>query len=141
MTPKEYLLEYRKLDKEIDAMVSESVRLRRLALSIGSTLSNTGGGSRGQAGAARFEQAIDRLIVFEEKINGKIDCLIAKREEIETVIESIQEASLRTLLRNRYINGYTFERCAVEQNYCWRWILDMHGKALKEVGRVLNTAC
>lgn len=140
MTPKEYLLEYRKLDKEINAMVSESVRLRRLALSIGSNISGTGGGNH-QAGAARFEQAIDKVNDLEKKINEKIDCLINKREEIEMVLNSVDDIVLRTLLRNRYINGYTFERCAVEQNFCWRWILSLHGKALKEVARHINTAC
>lgn len=140
MTPKEYLLEYRKLDKEINSMVSESGRLRRLALSIGGSLSNTGG-SHSSAGAARFEQAIDKVNDLEVKINGKIDCLISKRAEIETVINSVDDTDLRALLRNRYINGFTFERCAVEQNFSWRWILSLHGKALKEVARYINTAC
>ncbi|MHB1153552.1 MAG: hypothetical protein ACYCWE_20985 [Eubacteriales bacterium] len=141
MTPKEFLLEYRELDKEINSMVSESVRLRRLSLSIGGTISNTGGGNSSAGGAARFEQAIDKVNDLETKINEKIDGLINKRAEIETALESVNDTVLRTLLRNRYINGYTFERCAVEQNYCWRWILDLHGKALNEVEKYINRAC
>ena len=140
MTPKEYLLEYRQLDKEINSMISESVSLRRKSLSIGGTISNTGG-SHSSVGAAGFEQAIDKVNDLEIKINEKIDCLINKRTEIETVLDSVKDTVLRTLLRNRYINGYTFERCAVEQNFCWRWILDLHGKALKEVAKYFNSAC
>ncbi len=141
MTAKEFLLEYRELDKEINSMVSESVRLRKLSLSIGGTISNTGGGHSSAGGAARFEQAIDKVNDLETKINEKIDCLISKRSEIETALDSVGDTVLRTLLRNRYINGYTFERCAVEQNFCWRWILDLHGKALKEVAKYINRAC
>lgn len=140
MTPKEYLLEYRKLDKEINAMVSESVRLRRLALSIGSTLSDTGGGNSKQGGAARFEQAIDKLIVLEGNINAKIDCLINKRAEIETVLNAVDDTTLRTILRHRYINGYTFERVAVEIGYSWRQTIRLHGDALRKVVIVCHIA-
>ena len=132
MKPKEYLLEYRKLDKEINAMVSESVRLRRLALSIGSNINGTGGGNH-QAGAARFEQAIDKVNDLEKKINEKIDCLINKREEIETVLNSVDDTMLRTLLRYRYISGYSFERVAVEIGYSWRQTIRLHGDALHKV--------
>ncbi len=140
MTPKEYLLEYLRMDKEVNSMISESVRLRKLSLTIGGTISNTGGG-HSSAGAAPFEQAIDKVNDLEKTINEKIDRMIIKRAEIETALDSVSDTVLRTLLRNRYINGYTFERCAYEQNYCWRWILDLHGKALKEVAKYINSAC
>ncbi len=133
MTTKEFLLEYRELNKEINSMVSESVRLRRLSLSIGGTISNTGGGHSSAGGAARFEQAIDKVNDLETKINEKIDRLINKRAEIEAVLDSVDETILRTLLRYRYINGYTFERVAFEIGYSWRQTIRLHGDALRKV--------
>jgi DNA-directed RNA polymerase specialized sigma subunit len=136
MTAKQFLNEYRELNKEIGSMCSERVRLQRLAESIGSSL----GGSQGknkQAGAAKFEAAIDKMIVLDEDINRKIDTLIEKRAEIESVIEKIDDTILRTLLRYRYINGYNFERVAVEMNYSWRHMLRLHSTALNKVKQLL----
>jgi hypothetical protein len=141
MKAKQYLSEYRELNKEIDSMCSEKARLQRLAESIGGSLGGNDGGKHKQAGAARFESVIDKMIVLDNEINSKIDTMIDKRTEIELTIEEIEDTTLRTLLRNKYINGYTFERCAVEQNFCWRWVLALHGRALREVDKLINTAC
>lgn len=137
MTAKQFLNEYRDLNKEIDSMCSERVRLQRLAESIGSSLGSSEGGKNKQAGAAKFEAAIDKMIVLDEDINRKIDTLIEKRAEIESVIEKIDDTTLRTLLRYRYINGYNFERVAVEMNYSWRHMLRLHSTALNKVKQLL----
>lgn len=136
MKIKDYLKEYLNLNKEIDSMVSESSRLRKLAESIGQSLGNSnggGGGKHASAGAAKFENAIDKIVTLEGEINKKIDVLIQQRIEIEAAINSVEETILRTLLRYRYINGYTFERVAVEIGYSWRQTIRLHGDALRKV--------
>lgn len=132
MTVKEYLREYENLNKEINALVSEKIRLRALAESIGSSL---GGGGNPNKGAAKFEKIIDKMDELETKINNKIDELILRREKINAAIEAVENTTLRSVLRYRYIDGYSFERIAVEMNYSWRHILRLHGDALSALKR------
>lgn len=142
MKVKEYLKEYQRLNIEINSMVGESCRLRRLAENIGVSRydGNGAGGKHAKAGAAHFESAVDKITEVETGINTKIDELIEKREKIAAAIETVDDTTLRSLLKYRYLDGYTFERVAVEMNYSWRWVLDLHGQALKEIAKTINTS-
>lgn len=52
------------------------------------------------------------------------------RKEIIKAINELPTESERMVLRFRYINGWAWERVAVESNYDYRYVLKIHGKAL-----------
>ena len=133
MTPKEYLSQYRNLDIEIDSLVLERERLYSLATTRGgSVIDGTPKGAKSD-NAAPYERIIDRIIDIDDKVNKRIDRLIAIRHEINAAINGVKDDKLRSILRLRYINGYTFEQIAVELDISYRHICRLHGKALREV--------
>ena len=47
-----------------------------------------------------------------------------------TIIQAVEDSTLRTLLEYRYINGKKWEEIALMMGYDYRYILKIHGKAL-----------
>ena len=133
MTAKEYLSQYRNLDIEIDSLVLERERLYSLATTRGgSIIDGTPKGAKSD-NAAKHERIIDKIIEIDDIVNKRIDRLIAIRHEINAAINGVKDDKHRSILRLRYINGYTFEQIAVEMEMCYRHICRLHGQALREV--------
>lgn len=133
MTPKEYLSRYRNLDKEIDSLVLERERLYSLATKRGGSIIDGAPKNLRADNTASYEHILDKVMDIDLQINGHIDNLIKIRHEIAATIEGVDDNTLRTLLRLRYINGHTFEQIAVALNYSWRHIIRLHGQALEVV--------
>ena len=74
-----------------------------------------------------------KMIDYSNEINGQIDEYVDIRKDIEAVINTVQDLTLRTLLRYRYIDGLTWEQIAVTMNYCYMQVCRMHGMALNEL--------
>lgn len=55
------------------------------------------------------------------------------RREIAKTIEDLPTEAERMVMRFRYINGWGWEKVAVESNYDYRYTLKIHGKALKNL--------
>lgn len=126
---KEYLLGYQRINHHINSLLLEQQRLRDLVVGVSPNLSGMprGGGGGGTQGA------IAKIVDLETEINLEIDRLIEKRREIEGVIRTVQDESLRVVLEYRYINGKKWEEIALMLGYDWRWILRLHGRALDGV--------
>lgn len=73
--------------------------------------------------AARVEEMFSRL-------GREMDHRFEVRREIIRAIEALPTEAERMVLRFRYINGWAWERVAVESNYDYRYVLKIHGKAL-----------
>lgn len=125
---KRYLQRYTKLNKAIDQRILERDRLRSLAEKC--TVAITGvprGGERDRT------DTYIRLAEIESEIDKIIDQYVDMRKEIEAAISTVEDITLQTLLRYRYLNGLTWEKIAVEMNYCWRQIIRLHGRALQDI--------
>lgn len=133
MTQKEYLNQYRAIDKEIDALTEDAVRLRAQCEKSGGSIIDGTAKSPKNDNSAPFERIVDKIIEIENEINQKIDLKLILRKEIEASIESVDDDTLRTLLRYRYLCGMTFEEVAVRMNYSWRQVIRLHGAALQKV--------
>lgn len=133
MTPKEYLSQYRTLDREINSLLDEQERLRSLAEKAGSSIIGGGAKTVKSDNSAPFERVVDKIIEIENEINQKIDLKLILRKEIEASIESVDDDTLRTLLRYRYLCGMTFEQVAVRMNYSYKQTCRLHGKALQKL--------
>ena len=131
MTPKQYLSQHRQIDNEITAINEEMERLRELSTKTSNPLSGmpSGGGKN----AAPYEDIVHRIIEIERQRNRKISELLILKVEIEGVIAKVDDIRLRSILRDKYINGLTLEQIAVNHNYSWRHLRRLHGEALSKI--------
>ena len=125
---KEYLRSYRKTRAEEKAIREsiEELRLNKMSPSLGvqDGMPKGSGGSDLSGYAARLDE-LERKLQVKQKKAVILMCNIADS------IAEMEDATERTLLRYRYICGYTWEKIAEEMNCSVRWIHKKHGKALK----------
>ena len=123
-----YLKRYINLDREIERKLEEVARLRSKLTRITQVLTAEprGGGSI----YGKTEEIIAKIVDLEKEIDADVDRLIAVRDNIKSVIEAVEDDRERLLLQYRYLDGWTFEKIAVEMNYSWRQIHRLHSKAL-----------
>ena len=81
----------------------------------------------------------DRLVELESLVDAKIDEQISLKAEILNTIMQLEDRRQRLVLMEYYIEMKTFEQVAVDIHYSWRQIMNIHGHALKEVERCLNS--
>ena len=123
-----YLKRYITLDREIDRKLEEVARLRSKLTRVTQVLTAEprGGGSI----YGKTEGILAKIVDLENEIDTDIDQLVAIRDEIKAVIESVEDDRERLLLQYRYLDGKTFEWIAAEMNYSCRQIHRLHSQAL-----------
>jgi DNA-directed RNA polymerase specialized sigma subunit len=127
---KEYLKRYRKIDREVNQLLMEKDEIFSLGTKITPTYSDM---PKGTGENNKTQSTIEKLEEQEEKINKKIDLLYEVKEDIEKALHTVEDDTLRVLLRYRYINGFTWEKIAVMMGYGYRNITRLHGKALMQI--------
>ena len=131
MTAKEYLRQYRQIEREILRLIDERQRWVDLATRITPIYSNTPKG--GQSGDGKIPAAVERIIGQEEKIDAKVRELMAVLDDIETKIAALEDERQREILRRRYLGGQKWEEIAKEMHLDYRWVLRLHGRALQKI--------
>ena len=127
---KKWLLEYRRLEQNIERDMEELPRLESRAEKITSMVSDMPKGS--QQGDS-LQRSVEKICELKVSLNQRIDAAVEKRKEIETVIETLEDKTLQLLLRYRYIDGMTWEQITVKMRYDYRWVLRLHGRALERL--------
>ena len=126
-----YLKRYITLDREIEHKLREidhwRTKLTRI-MPVYTTEPKGGGSIRGKT-----EGIIAKIVDLENEIDTDIDQLVAIRDGIKAVIESVEDDRERLLLQYRYLEGRTFEWIAAEMNYSWRHTHRLHSAALLSV--------
>ena len=130
MTKKEYLLQYKDAQREVDRLINERARWIARATKVTPTYT---GMPHGGSGEDRMQDAVERLSEVEKELDKKIDRLVDLRQEVEAAIHTVGNSRLETVLKYRYINDMTFEQIAVKMNYCYKQICRMHGDALQKM--------
>ena len=59
--------------------------------------------------------------------------MLEMREQIEGLIDKVEDQTLQTLLKYRYISGLRWEEIAVKMNYSYRSVCYLHIRALKMI--------
>ena len=128
MKAQEYLKQYREsvdrtkeLTAHLDELKAEAVRLRD---------------HEGQK--VELDAAVGKYVDACTDAAAYLEMLADKRKEIESTINQIKSEKLRTLLRYRYIHGKTWEQIAVDMNYTWRRVYQVHGDAIKVIDALIN---
>ena len=132
MTAKQYLIRVRRVDKEINALDNLLVKTR-------DALENTtqkydSDGSQSTKDPHKF----DRLMELESLIDQKISEQLALKAETLETISKLKDRRQRIVLTEYYLNMKTWEQVAVEINYSWRNVMNIHGRALQEVQKIIS---
>ena len=122
-----FLKRYKQIDKEIDQLLLEKSEIFSLGTKITPTYSDM---PKGTGASDKVQSTVEKLGALEKKIDSKIDEWYEAKLNIEKAIHTVESDKFRLLLRYRYINGWTWEKIAVEMNYAYRNVTRLHGKAI-----------
>jgi hypothetical protein len=129
MTAKQYLRQYLDADREINAKLEQLSKLRAMAEKVTTAFGDNPHHGKPQ-GQDNIGDIVARIVDMSRDIDDKIDRLASIKQDVEAAIDSVDNATLRTLLQYRYICDWTWERIAVQMGYTYRNITYLHGKAL-----------
>lgn len=132
MTAKQWLNRARRIDREIRTLEGVITSTRERLESV--TQSYSGDGAQSTKDPHKF----DRLIELESLVNEKINEQIQIKTEILEAISQIRDRRQRIVLTEYYLNMKTWEQVAVEINYSWRQVMNIHGRALQEMQRIIS---
>lgn len=132
MTAKQWLNRARRIDREIRTLEGVITSTRERLESV--TQSYSGDGAQSTKDPHKF----DRLVELESLVNEKINEQIQIKTEILEAISQIRDRRQRIVLTEYYLNMKTWEQVAVEINYSWRQVMNIHGRALQEMQRIIS---
>lgn len=124
---KRYLNGYIYSQRKINLLCEQIEELRRQKMfpSVNNDGMPHGSGISDLSGyAARLDELISQL-------EAEKDAAIQKRKEIRGQIQAMADETEKEILERRYLMGETWEKIAVAMNYNYRWVLRLHGRALK----------
>lgn len=133
MTAKEYLYQAYRLDDLIKSYQRELASLKELSLSIGSQDTSKDAVSVSKDNSASFTRIVDKIADLEAKINNEIEHYISVKNEIHSVIETVEDNDEKLCLRCRYIEFMSWDDIALKMHYELRNVFRLHGKALNHI--------
>ena len=74
---------------------------------------------------------------LHDKIINEINCLTEKVMKVRTLINSLDGASVRLVIRMRYINLMQFKDIAKELNITYQWVNKLHNDGLEQLSKML----
>ncbi len=136
MSPKEYLLQIKRLRVRIESMCSEKDELRRsMSVLSGIDYSKDRVQVSPEPGAA-FERTVDKIEAMEREIERKISEYVDLRLKIVGQIDAMPDAEYSELLYKHYAEFKSLAKISGEMHYCYEWTRKMHGKALTMFGEI-----
>lgn len=137
LNAKEYLNRVRFADISINTKNDELYHLKLKSLQVSPQSQGERVQSSGSGGD--FTKIIDKIVLLQAKINEEVDQLVELKEQARTLIHMLTDERYKTVLTEYYLNHKTWEQVADCMNYDLRWVYRIHGKALKEFSKVLNS--
>jgi DNA-directed RNA polymerase specialized sigma24 family protein len=131
MTTKEYLQQYRNAEDDINIKLDQIHQFRELATKTTQTLTEDNVQSSGSED--KVSAIVSKIVDMEREVDAEIDRLATIKHNVELTISSVPNISQRKILTLRYINGLRWEEIAVRLSYHYRWVLELHGRALQEI--------
>lgn len=132
MTAKQWLTRARTIDREARALMEARERMVAQLTKATQTLSGD------IVQTSKDPHSFDRLGELAESIERRTRELDAVKREIHDVIASVPDGLCRVVLTERYLNGKTFERVAVDNNISIRNVWRLHGRALQIVEDLIH---
>lgn len=132
MKAKEYLQQLQRLDTVINQKIKEVHDLRLQAQSTGGLDYSKERVQSSPSGDAPFVKPVLRMIELEQEINAEIDRFVDEKHEIINQIQALQNPKHIDILYKHYVEFKRLEIVAVEMNFTYQYIVELHGTALKE---------
>jgi len=126
VTAKEYLMQIRGLEMELQAKNRLLQNLKQKSVS----LTSPSFGDKVQTSHGH-SNLIERIIDLENEIESRNIRLLDKIDEINKKIECVHEPLLIGVLTDRYINHQSWEQIAENMNKSDRTVRVWHGQALQ----------
>lgn len=128
---KAFLNRYREAINEIDSITEEMAHIRSNAMRITPVITDMPKGGYGVNN--RIQEAIEQLESCANRIQIRVNILHGEMQKVEKTIDTVEDETLKALLRYRYINGYTWEQIAVKMHFSYQWVCELHGRALNQI--------
>lgn len=136
MNAKDYLLQYKLVNAKIERAEQnlQEIREERAAISV-----NLDGMPRGTALSERTAKLAVKIADMEcELIDMRSEAWSIRMDIIRT-LGKMKNPTHFNLLHFRYIDGYKWEKIAVEMNYSYQWVAEtLHKNALSELQQILD---
>lgn len=132
MKAKEYLQQLQRLDTMINQKIKELGDLRLISQSVGGIDYSKERVQPSPSGDAPFVKPVLRMIELEQEINAEIDRFVDEKHEIINQIQALQNQKHIDILYKHYVEFKRLEIVAVEMNFTYQYIVELHGTALKE---------
>ena len=125
-----------RLDQQIETKMQQIASLREMAVRTNAVLGgDVVSHTRNVTG---LQDAVHRIIEEEEHLNEKIDELVAKKREIEAVLEQLPDPFHRLVLEKRYICFLTWKEIAGGLYCSVRLAQEKHNEAVALVQEILE---
>ena len=134
-TAKEFLLQYQNMKRRIQSIeyVIEELETQVAYISI-----NMDGMPHGTDTSDKTGRLAAAIVDKQEDLADLREEAFDVMNVVNGVISRVPNEEQKLLLTMRYINGYTWERIAVEMDYTYQWVAGpLHGTALQEVEKIL----
>ena len=129
MTKKEYLMQVYKMDRRIRILHGKVEKLRAgLEYHSPSLESGGGGGS-----PDKMPDTLSKIMEYEQHAAQLQAAYVDKYIEIDRVIHTVDDTTLREVLERRYLLYQKWEQIASEMNYTLRRTYQLHGDALQKI--------
>lgn len=136
MTAREYLESYKIMQTRINVLTAEIERLRAEAESMSISLD---GMPKGQGTQDKTARLAVQLAECETVLQSEMSGLWSRRMRIIEELGMLKSHKHQKLLHLRYIDCKSWELIAVEMDITWRHCYRLHGSALAEFEKVMQT--
>ena len=132
-----YLEKVEMLDTIIENKLIEQLQWKELALSITANMDGEKVKSSGTSNS-KMADAVISCIAMEGEIADAVNRLIAEKREVTQTIEKLYSPTEYKILHMRYIQHISLVDIADILGREYNWVTTTHGRALKNVQRILE---
>lgn len=136
-TAKEFLTQIEKDDLLIQNKCVELYQLKCLATSTTAQMGNEPVQTSGTSD--KVGRIASKMVDLQNEINAMVDKLIDDRQDRIAVIEQVRDPLQYTILHKRYVQYRKLPDIAKELHFSEVWVAKVHGKALLQVQKILNS--
>jgi DNA-directed RNA polymerase specialized sigma subunit len=136
MDAKSFLQQVEMLDARIKNKLIERKQWEDIALGITANIGNERVQSSGSQ--QKMADAVIKCVDMETEIDKLIDELIDTKKKVIETIESLYSPTEYKILHLRYIQCISLTEIADTLNREYTWVTTTHGRALKNVQKILN---
>lgn len=132
---KEYLQQVRKAKIHINSLQEEIETMKELAVSIGAI--NQGEKVLSSVSQDKMANIICEIEDRMAELKDEVTKYIQLRTEVMATISKIENDDYQQILYKRYCQMKKWEEIALEMSCTYQWVCKLHGRALKEIEKIL----